>query len=143
MEPRITGDERLVYLDTSTPMIREDGSELIDPEIFLKRVPLIFKRIVRSHFLAEIQNRHYDTREMAKDLVADFMKEGMEDLLPDLLAEANLFLDGLASDPPCGHITQREAKKRYRRDGVTRSLFSAGRRLDRFAGQKVLRRKHP
>ena len=141
-EPAIKEADRLIYLDTSTPMIRENGSELLDPELFLKRVPLLFKPTVRSFFLDEMQSRYYYAREMAKDLAADFIREGSKYLLHRLIREANQYLDGLPSDIPYRHLAAREVKKRYRRDRMTGSVFRHGRRLERFFQQKVLRRQY-
>lgn len=141
--PGVTGEETLYYIDTSTPMIREDGRELLDAELFMMSVPPGLRWLVRSLFLQEVLDRYYDTREIVKDLIANFIKEGRKDVVEDLIEHANRFFDEKMPEYGFEYITSREVRKYYRRDRTIWIIFQTARRIDRFIQQKVLRRSYP
>jgi hypothetical protein len=142
-DPEVSGSERLLYIDTSTPMLRENGEDLLDAELFLKTVPSFIRPIVRWLFLQDVLDRYYDFREIVKDLIANFIKEGRPDVLERLVEQANLFFaekEGVIDLEP---LTVREVNKYYRHDRLIWIVFQAGRRIDRFFQTMVLRKKYP
>ena len=81
----------LVYLDTSTPLMRRDGREQLDPELLLRSAPSFTLWLLRRAFLPEVMTRYYDFRRVAMDLVANFYKEGRPELVPELVETVNRF----------------------------------------------------
>lgn len=141
--PGITGNEKLLFIDTSTPMIREDGTELLDAELFMKSVPLFIRPLVRALFLQDVLDRYYDIREIIKDLIANFIKEGRSDVVPALVEEANLFFVERMADFDFKPLTLREVNRYYRHDRLIWIVFQTARRTDRFIQTKILGRKYP
>lgn len=141
--PRVTGEEDLYYIDTSTPMIRENGVELLDAELILKSVPFFIRPVVRALFLQDVLDRYYDTREIIKDLIANFIKEGRAEVVPSLIDEANRFFSEQMADFDFKPLTEREVRRYYRHDRLIWIIFQAARRIDRFIQTKLLRRTYP
>ncbi len=142
-QPGVNGDEKLLFIDTSTPMIREDGTELLDAELFMKSVPPFIRPLVRAIFLQDVLERYYDIREIIKDLIANFIKEGRSDVVPALVEEANLFFTERMADFDFKPLTLREVKRYYRHDRLIWIVFQTARRIDRFIQTKILGRKYP
>ena len=81
----------LIYLDTSTPLMRRDGREQLDPELLMRSAPSFTLWLLRRAFLPEVMTRYYDFRRVAMDLVANFYKEGRPELVPELVETVNRF----------------------------------------------------
>ena len=142
-EPRVNGDENLLFIDTSTPMIREDGVELLDAELFMKSVPPFLRPVVRALFLQDVLDRYYDIREIIRDLIANFIKEGRSDVVPALVEEANLFFTERMAEYDFKPLTLRDIKRYYRHDRLIWIVFQTARRIDRFIQTRLLGRKYP
>ncbi len=129
--PAFTGDERLVYLDTGTPLIRRDGVEAIDPELFLRLCPASLAWVVRRFFLQDVLDRYHDCRGAVLDMVANLVKEGHDDLVD---AAVGIATDVLRSgwDRAVDPVTAREVRSYYREDKQIWRLFLGLRRLERF-----------
>lgn len=116
LNPRIRGDETLYFVDTSTPLIRKNGEELLAPGFIPASAPFYMRGSARSQYLLESINRYYTTREIVVDLIADFITEKRPDAVPPLVEEANRFLkdrlDGFGIEP----ITEKEVRKSHRRE---------------------------
>ncbi|MFX0115993.1 MAG: DUF6206 family protein, partial [Candidatus Hodarchaeota archaeon] len=54
-----TSQTDLIFLDTSTPLIRKDGIEQLDALLFLKPAPPILRWILKRFYLQEILDRYY------------------------------------------------------------------------------------
>lgn len=119
-------DGRLYFVDTSTPLFRQDGVEQLDPELFLASAPGFLRWLLRLAFLGEVMSRYYDPRRVYLDLVANLFKEGREDLLGVALPVVNGRL------PPQIPITAEDVRKYYASDKVIWSVFLAFRRFDRW-----------
>jgi hypothetical protein len=119
----------LAYVDTSTPLMRVDGREQLDPELLLRSAPSFLLWLVRRAFLPEVMTRYYDFRRVATDLVANFYKEGRPDLVPDLVATVNRFFaeEGERVQP----LTAKEVADYYRFDALMWRVYLGLRRLDR------------
>lgn len=133
------GDEGLVYLDTGTPLLRIDGVEQIDPELFLRLCPSSLRWLVRRFFLDEVLDRFYDPRLVAVDLLGNLCKEGRPDLVESGARVATEVLgEGGAGAP----VTAAEVIGFYRRDKFIWRLFLGLRRGERLLQTRVLRRPY-
>jgi len=134
-EERAGGE--LVYIDTSTPLLRLKGVEQLDPESLLKSAPVFLRWILRWLFVDDVMNRYYDHRQVLIDIAANFYKEQCSELIPGAVDIFNKNL--LAGQNP---LTTADVDKYYREDKMIWQLFLAFRRLDRFLTTKFLRRRY-
>jgi hypothetical protein len=129
--------DRLYYIDTSTPLYRIDGKEQLDPELFLQSAPSFLRWIIRWLFLEDVMNRYYDPRQVYIDLAANLFKEQRPDLVPAAVEQINR-LWSEHSDP----LTIEAVDKYYREDKFIWALFLAFRRLDRWLKTRLLRQRY-
>jgi len=129
-------DGRLFFVDTSTPIFREEGVEQLDPELFLASAPGFLRWLLRLAFLDEVMSRYYSPHRVFMDMVANLYKEGREDLVGAALPAVNRRL------PPSAQITPEEVRKYYSGDKVIWSVFLAFRRLDRWVKTRLLGRRY-
>ena len=141
--PNLDGEIRFSYIDTSTPFMRFQGVEQMDPELFLRSAPRFLVWILRLFFLDEVVARYYDLRKVIIDLLANFYKEGKPELVPNLIVVANDFLAGEAVDLGIQLIDEKEVRSYYQEDALIWRLYLNMRRLDRFTYTKILRREYP
>ncbi len=127
----------LMFIDTSTPLLRKNGLEQQDPELLLQSAPGFLRWIIRLAFLADVMNRYYSPRLVFTDLVANLYKEQRPDLVPAALEVINRFLD--PQEQPLGLD---EVRKYYQEDKWIWTLFLAFRRLDRLIKTKLLGRRY-
>ena len=128
------------YVDISTPFLRQNGKEVMDPELFLQAVPKLLSGLVKKLFLQEVLDRYYDMRAVLIDLLANLHKEQQAekiDLLV-LLINQKISEQGVNIKP----ITRKEVDDYYKSDARIWRLFLALRRLDRFVTTKFLRRTY-
>lgn len=138
--PRFAGDEDLVYLDTGTPLMRVDGVEQIDPELFLRLCPASLAWVVRRFFLQDVLDRFYDARLVAVDLLGNLCKEGREDLVAGGAEIATDVLRAASAD--ADPITAGEVRAFYRQDKFIWRLFLALRRTERLVQTRIVRRPY-
>lgn len=131
------------YIDTSTPFMRVQGVEQMDPELFLRSAPRFLAWILRLFFMDEVVGRYYDFRKVIVDLLANFYKEGKPELIPDLIVTANDFLAGEAVDLGIQLIDEKEVQAYYKEDAFIWRLYLNMRRLDRFIYTRILHREYP
>lgn len=141
--PEITAQTKLFYIDTSTPLIRKDGKEMLDAELFLKSTPSFLRWLVKLFFLQEVLDRYYNFRLVIIDLIANFYKEGRGDLIPKLIEHANEFLNNDAKSYDLKPITYKEVHDYYKNDAFIWSLFQKLRRFDRFLKTKIFNAQYP
>lgn len=128
----------LIYLDTSTPFINENGLELLDKGMFMKSAPFFLRPVL--YFLAQgIIERYYNLRSVVVDLLANLIKEGKSDLLEDSLIIANDFLAGAMEGEEFKVISLKEVNGYYKEDKMTWEVYLKFRRFDRWLRTKVLR----
>lgn len=72
---KLPGELELYYFDTTTPLIRIEGKEMLEAEQFLKATPPIMRWILKKLYLQEILDRYYDFRSVVLDLIANLYKE--------------------------------------------------------------------
>ncbi len=136
---KITEESNLFFIDTSTPFIRKEGKEQMNPLLFLKSAPPVMRPILRKFFLQEIMDRYYDFRLVAIDLVANLYKEQRPDLIADWLeAINNENLEYLSGK----QITEKEVEKYYKEDKFIWQLFLGVRRANRFINKSLLHRRY-
>jgi hypothetical protein len=136
----LTDDGALVYLDTSTPLMRDHGIEQLDPELFLRVCPSYLVWIIRLFFLKDVLNRYYDLRLVIIDLLGNLYKEKKQDLVPVLLPAANEFLRKFPDQTP---VQEREIQAYYAEDARIWSIFLAFRKLERFVKTRIQRKEYP
>jgi hypothetical protein len=139
----VTDSAGLIYLDTSTPLIRDTGMEQLDALLFLKPAPPVLRWILKKRYLQEILDRYYDFRKVIIDLVANFYKEQRSELIPILIPAINDFLATKASIPDIDPIDEKEIQEYYKDDAATWKLYLRSRKLHRFIKRKILRRNYP
>lgn len=130
-------DEKLYFVDTSTPLYRKNGVEQMDPEPLLKSAPGLLRWILRLFFLDDVMNRYYDRRLVSLDLAANLIKEGRAELIPAAIEIINHHLP-VEIQP----LTADEVQKYYRQDRLIWTLFLSFRRIDRWLTTKVLRKRY-
>lgn len=142
-DPSVTQDSEFYYIDTSTPFIRINGKEQLEPELFLRSAPSFLVWLIRAFFLQGVLDRYYDFHLVVVDLIANLYKEQRPDLIRDFIDAANSFFVHEASDLKINPITVGEVKSYYREDAFIWRLFLALRRLDRIISTYILNRPYP
>lgn len=127
----------LVYIDTSTPLLRLGGIEQLDPEPLLKSAPAFLRWILKWLFVDDVMNRYYDHRQVLIDIAANFYKEQRPELIPGAV---DIFNAHLPDDQK--PLTTMDVEKYYRGDKMIWRLFLGFRRLDRFMTTKLMRRRY-
>ena len=129
----------LSYIDTSLPLIRRDGQEEVNAELFLRVCPVALSWILRRFFLDEVLDRYYLVREVLLDLIANLIKERAEHLIEPYLAVANRYLERWPEAKPIetGHV-----RAYYREDALIWRLFLSFRKMERFWRLKIRRQPY-
>ncbi len=134
----VTEETELFYIDTGTPLIRREGIEQLNPELFLRSTPSFLVWLIRLFFLEEVMNRYYDFRKVTIDLIANFYKEQRPEFIPMLVAAANGFFAGGNAQSGIAPITEKEIAAYYREDATIWRVYLAFRKIDRFLHLKIL-----
>ena len=137
---RLPGDLHLVYLDTSTPLMRKGGREQLDPELFLRSAPFFLAWLLRLLYLDEVLTRYYDFRRVTLDLVANFYKEQRAELIPALIDLVNESF--AAQRDSLQPLTTQEVAAYYKQDAQLWSIYLAARKFDRFL-HRLIGRNYP
>jgi hypothetical protein len=136
----VTGDEGVVYIDTSSPMIRIQGVEQINTEIFIKSAASFLRPVIRRFFLQQVLDRYYDFRSVAIDLIANLHKEKRVDLIDGFIKTANDYFKN--SEFKVAEITRKEIDAYYSSDAFIWKFYQASRKIDRFITEKILRKQY-
>lgn len=132
----------LFYIDTSTPLMRKDGVEQLNPELFLRSTPFFLVWLVRLTFLKEVMTRYYDYRRVTTDIIANFYKEQRREFVPMLIATANHFFAGEGAQFGIAPFTEKEIISYYREDATIWRVYMALRKMDRFLHLKILKKPY-
>ena len=135
-------DTNPVYFDITTPLFRVNGQEQLDTEIFLKSCPSFLVWLVRWQFLHEILDRYHNLRMILIDIVANFYKEGRQDLIDPALSIINAYLGKNNLDARIPILEKVEIDSYYKNDAFIWSLFLSLRRFDRFMKTKLFRQRY-
>jgi hypothetical protein len=128
-----------LYLDTCRPFMRKGGEEQFDTEWIVRTLPSPAQPVFRRTYLPSLVDQLYSFRRSAVALVATFLDEGREDLMPGLLDAVNWYF--LADRQELGFkpITSSEVRSHHRRDQLAAraslSLRRADRRLNAMRGR--------
>ncbi len=140
--PQVGEHPALYYIDTSTPMIRKNGTEMLEADLFLKSAPSFLRWMVRWFFLQDVLDRYYDFRLVVIDLIANFHKEGKADLIPGLITLANDFFEQDAREHGIKPLELKEVESYYKQDAFIWRLFLALRKFDRFLKTRIFRGRY-
>lgn len=122
---------RLLYIDTSSPLLQLNHVEQLDPELFLRSAPSFLRWIIRLLFVDDVLNRYYDRRQVVIDVLANLYKEKRDDMIPALVERANRFLEARCGDAVFEPLSGREIAGYYKEDARIWRVYSAFRRADR------------
>jgi len=139
---QLSAATKLLYFDTSTPLMKKDGVERLDPELFLRSAPSFLVWLIRWLFLKGVMTRYYDARLVATDLIANFYKEQRPELVPGLVQAANEFFAAEGASLGIKPLTEKEIKAYYKEDALIWVLFLAFRRFDRWLHKNILRKPY-
>ena len=130
-------NQRLHYIDTSTPLFCLQGVEQQNPELLLKSAPGFLRWIIRLFFLKDVMTRYYIPRLVFMDLVANLYKEQKPELIEPAIACVNAHLPQDQSP-----LTRSGVDKYYREDKLIWIVFMGLRRLDRFITTRILWKRY-
>lgn len=132
----IDADGELVYLDVTTPMMRDArGRERLDVRLFFTSLPWILRDAVRVSMTKSIFDKFYDTRGVVLDFLGNLHKERLDHYIPMFLEQA----DARLRTP----ISAEEVAAYYQGDARMWELIQRLRRADRFWHRRVRRRTYP
>lgn len=140
--PRVTPDTKLLYFDTSTPMMKKGGVEQLDSELFLRSAPSFLRWVIRWFFLESVMTRYYDVRLVTIDLIANFYKEQRPELVPMLVDAANEFYHTEGRELGIAPLTEKEIRAYYSGDKTIWIVFLALRRFDRWLHKYLFRKPY-
>lgn len=132
----------LIYFDTSSPLLRVNGQEQLDPELFLRSAPSFLVWLLRLLFLKDVMTRYYDFRQVAVDLVANFYKEQRPELIPGLMDTVNRFFAANTRLSGFKPLAIAEVRSYYREDAWIWRLYLAFKKVDRSL-HRLLGRDYP
>ena len=129
-------DEGLVYLDVTTPLLRDrGGKDRLDTDLFLASIPAALRPFVRRFVLPSILDTYFGVRPIALDFVGNLHKEQLGSWAAAAIEVFNRRFDlGLTED---------EVRRYYRQDARLWDWMQRVRRLDRQWQRKVRRRPYP
>lgn len=129
-------DGELVYLDVTTPMMRDErGRERLDVRLFFTSLPWILRDGVRLSMTKSIFDKFYSTRGIVLDFLGNLHKERLEKLIPGFLTQA-----GPRLAEPLG---EDEVAAYYKDDAQMWELIQRLRKADRFWHRSIKRRPYP
>ncbi len=144
-DPGISESSELIYLDTSTPMVRINSVDAMEPILFLKSAPSFLRWALEALFLEEVVSRYYDFRLVTIDLLANFFKEQKPELIPSLIKLVNEFYLHEVPELEIEPLSYLEVDRYYNGflgDRQIWVIFQAARRMDRYLQTRMLRRSY-
>ncbi len=141
-KPQVGEESELLYFDTSTPLMKKNGRERLDPELFLRSAPSFLVWLIRWLFLEGVMTRYYDARLVTTDLIANFYKEQRPELVPGLVQAANEFYATEGASLGVKPLTEKDIKAYYKEDAMIWVVFLAFRRFDRWLHRYILRKPY-
>ncbi|MCF6240427.1 MAG: DUF6206 family protein [Bacteroidales bacterium] len=135
--PAIYKHSELYFIDTSTPLMQENGVEQLDAELLLKSAPAFIRPVLRMFFLDDVLTRYYSFRDICIDILANFIKEQRKDLIEPALPVVNEFYEKhhqIIGEKP---LQAKEVFDYYKEDKLIWSIFLSARRFDRFIQTKI------
>ena len=121
--PLIDEKTKLLYIDTVPPFYRKNGVEAMDIALLTKSMPWFVRGLLKAIFLQDIIDRYYDWRLVSIDLVANFFKEQLSELVPSLVTKVNKFFEEEASKFMIDSLSLEEVEKYYKSDKLIWVLY--------------------
>ncbi len=140
--PVIKGDEDMLYLDTSTPLLKKDGIHQINTEVFIKSVPGILRPIFRRTLVKQVLDRYFEPKEVVLDLLASYILYDRPDALDAVCRAANEFTATRMPDFEIPEYTSKAVEKYHKLDTMIWVLFRFLKRMDRRITQDILGRPY-
>ena len=127
----LTGEERLLYLDTNVPMIRIAGRDVVSTDMYFQALPGVARGLIKRMDLdTEVMDRYYQMRLIMLDFLGNILVRGRPDLLLRFVEMSNEVLAGPFAADDLLPFTVEEVEAYYRRDvfiwRVWRSLKVVG-----------------
>ena len=142
LEKDIKEGEPLLYIDTSTPLIRRNGEEQLDAEVFIKSVPALLRPIIRHTLLKEVIDRYYRPRDVVLDLLASFITHHRPDLVPRMVELANQWIENELGEINIAPFNQKEIFSYNYQDVLIWKFFRQMKRMDRFITEKIFKKTY-
>ncbi|MBC8192310.1 MAG: hypothetical protein ISR87_09295 [Candidatus Marinimicrobia bacterium] len=127
----------MAYIDTSTPLMLEHGTETLDPELLLQSAPSFLRWLIRWQFLEDVMTRYYDRKLVYTDLIANLFKEQRPEIVDTWIKTINMAtLDKMEA------LDRQTIEAYYKEDKLIWRLFLGLRRIDRFIKSKLLGQRY-
>lgn len=117
-----SGEISLLYIDTSTPLIKQNGQEKLPADNFLSSTPPVLKTLIKKMFMKEVLERYYDCRSIILDFSSNLLNESNRENIKialDLISRQ----EGITLDDIISY---------HKRDYIIWKTFWISRRLHRF-----------
>jgi hypothetical protein len=113
----LTGEERLLYLDTNVPMIRIAGRDVVSTDMYFQALPGVARGLIKRMGLdTEVMDRYYQVRLIILDFLGNILVRGRPDLVPRFVEMSNELLAGPFATDALPPFTVEEVEAYYRRD---------------------------
>lgn len=131
------GQERpdLLFLDTNTPLIRKNGREVLDTEIFLHALSPMLRPVVRRFFLQKILDRYYDPRTIILDFLGNTIVQGRPDLVGPFVERLEERRTGDLEPYGIAPIGEAQVERYFREDVFTWRLVRTAKALQEAASE--------
>ena len=135
----LTGEEKLVYLDTNVPMIRIHGRDVVSTDMYFQSLPGSARWLIKKLNLdQEVMDRYFQIRAIILDFLGNTIVRHRADLVPRFVEMSNEALAGPFQSGELEPFTLAEVEKYYRSDVATwrlwRSLKLVGAMSDGLSG---------
>ena len=128
-------DNDLILVDTTTPILRDQGKSALDVGMLLTPMPAVLRPVLRRFVVPDILARLHDPRSNVIDLTSNLHRERLADWIPHVLDEANRHLDR--------PIERSEVDAYYHSDKRLWSTIQRAKRTQRWWSTSVRRRPYP
>jgi Family of unknown function (DUF6206) len=120
----LTGQERLLYLDTNVPMIRVGGQDVVSTDMYFQALPGAARWLIkRLNIDQQVMDRYFHMRMIMLDFLGNLIVRHRADLVPRLLEMSNEALVGPFAAGGFEPFTLDEVEKYYRSDVATWRLW--------------------
>lgn len=123
-------------------MFRINNVDAMEPVLFLKSAPFFLRWLLKALFLEEEIGMYYDLRLVTIDLIANFFKEQLPELIPRLIEVINEFFSQEAEELNIIPLTYKEIREYYEEDKRIWFIFQNARRFDRYIQTKFFRKQY-
>jgi hypothetical protein len=120
----LTGEERLLYLDTNVPMIRIDGQDVVSTDVYFQALPGAARWLIkRLNLDEEVMERYFHLRSIMLDFLGNLIVRHRPDLVPRLVEMSNEALAGAFAAEEWPPFSVEEVERYYRSDVFTWRLW--------------------